>query len=147
MGARLSRCISTSQRTQARTKRHIASRLFYDSWPAAKPFVKRLVLSPDELRSVFVVQTRLFASLSPTESGHIRSCYPRYDFRSILYLGLRTIVQIVRRRHFVVGRPQTMKFSLMAHHRLFIIVETLMRIIAKLSSPRYDERCPEMRRL
>jgi hypothetical protein len=68
-----------------RTRRdHPAYRLFFGRAPSARPFAKRLRFSPEALRSLFVLQSPVFASASPTELATIKSAYPRYDFARIL---------------------------------------------------------------
>jgi hypothetical protein len=70
--------------TRRRERSHVAYRFFFGSTPSPRRFGRKLVLSPQELRKLFVVQTPIFASLSPTELAHIRQCYPTYDFQSII---------------------------------------------------------------
>lgn len=70
--------------TEQHAKAHVAYRFFFGLTPSAKPFAKKLVLSPADLRTLFVAQTSIFASASPTELHFIKSCYPGYDFQQIL---------------------------------------------------------------
>ena len=63
---------------------HAAYSFFYGKPPSPQPFIKRLVLSPEELRTLFVLQSSIFASASPTEIEHIKSCYPGYHFDQII---------------------------------------------------------------
>jgi len=70
--------------TQRRAKQHIAYRLFYGQRPSPAPFQHKLVLSPEELRRLFVVETHLFLSASPSEMSLIKQSYPAYDFDKIL---------------------------------------------------------------
>jgi hypothetical protein len=74
--------------TQRQARTHVAYRFFYGSTLPAKAFAKRLVLTPQDLRKLFVIRTSLFASLSPTELAYIKQCYPQYDFQTILAPGL-----------------------------------------------------------
>ena len=68
----------------ARQTGHPAYRLLFGTPASAKPFTKKLFLSPRELRQLFVFDSSLFASASPTELVYIASCYPKYNFGAIL---------------------------------------------------------------
>lgn len=70
--------------TQRQATTHVAYRLFYGKTPSPKMFSRKLVLSPEHLRELFVETLPLFASASPTELRHIQRCYPTYAFHHIL---------------------------------------------------------------
>ena len=70
--------------TQHQATTHVAYRLFYGKTPSPRAFARKLVLSPEELRELFVDTLPLFASASPTELRHIQGCYPTYSFHHIL---------------------------------------------------------------
>lgn len=70
--------------TKARATWHTAYGFFYGKTPSPQPFAKRLRLSAEDLRELFVLTSGLFTSASPTELSHITSGYPSYDFAEIL---------------------------------------------------------------
>ncbi len=72
------------EETQRRARSHAAYRFFYGPLPASRAFNRRVVLSPEDLRALFVTGSSLFDSASPTELAHIKHCYPGYDFQAIL---------------------------------------------------------------
>ena len=71
--------------TQRRATSHIAYQLFYGATPSSRAFSHKLLLSPEDLHELFVSSSNIFASASPTELAHIRSCYPQYAFDQILH--------------------------------------------------------------
>ena len=73
--------VAQTQRRAAAAGRY---QMFYGNRPSTKAFAKKLVLSPDELRRLFVQQTSIFASASPVELAYVKSCYPLYAFSDIL---------------------------------------------------------------
>ncbi|MBI4343730.1 MAG: hypothetical protein HY601_02825 [Candidatus Omnitrophica bacterium] len=70
--------------TERAAAAHPAYRFFYGRPSGARTFAKRVVLSPEALRSLFVLQTPILASASATELAFIKQCYPGYDFGRIL---------------------------------------------------------------
>ena len=55
-------------------------------------FAKKLRFSSDDLRLLFVVLSPVFASASRTELDYLKSCYPTYDFTTILQPATRVPV-------------------------------------------------------
>ena len=53
---------------------HPTTRFFYGTKPSPKPFARKLIYSPEELRRLFVLDSSVFASVSPTELRYFRSC-------------------------------------------------------------------------
>ena len=70
--------------TQRRAPAQI-TQLFYGATPSSRAFSHKLLLSPEDLHELFVSSSNIFASASPTELAHIRSCYPQYAFDQILH--------------------------------------------------------------
>ena len=70
--------------TKTRATWHTAYAFFYGKTPSPQPFAKRLYLSAEDLRELFVLASRLLPSASPAEVSHLASCYPSYDFDTIL---------------------------------------------------------------
>lgn len=70
--------------TKARATWHTAYGFFYGKTPSPQPFAKRLRLSAEDLRELFVLTSRLLPSASPAEASHLASCYPSHDFSEIL---------------------------------------------------------------
>ncbi len=70
--------------TQRRAKSAAPYTLFYGHAPSPKMFVKKLGFTAQDLRTLFMEETRLLASASPTERHYIQSCYPEYDVNVIL---------------------------------------------------------------
>ncbi|MBI3323716.1 MAG: hypothetical protein HYZ92_00355 [Candidatus Omnitrophica bacterium] len=70
--------------TQRRARSHVTYNLFYGKPPAPSTFAKKLILSPADLRELFVETTSIFACASPSQLRHLRRCYPTYAFDEIL---------------------------------------------------------------
>ncbi len=62
-------------------------RLFYGAQPSAAPFARKLRLTPDELRALFVARSPILQTASPTELAYLRQCYPHCDFEALLGTG------------------------------------------------------------
>ena len=58
--------------TEAHATCHAAYRLFYGQRPRPEPFAQKLFLSPEDLRRLFVEETGLLQSASPTELAYLR---------------------------------------------------------------------------
>jgi hypothetical protein len=69
--------------TKARATWHTAYGFFYGKMPSPQPFAKRLRLSAEDLRELFVLTSDLLTSAGPAELSHLASCYPSYDFSLI----------------------------------------------------------------
>ena len=78
----VARCLDLAQ-TARETVAHPAHRFFFGRKPAARA-TRTLRLSPTDLRRLFVLDSSVFASASPTELAYLKSCYPSYDFGQIL---------------------------------------------------------------
>ncbi len=72
------------QEAQRTGRSHVAYQLFYGRCSSARRFSRRLRLTANELRQLFMVQFPILQSASPTELAYIKSCYPTYDFHAIL---------------------------------------------------------------
>ncbi|MBI3997066.1 MAG: hypothetical protein HY352_05335 [Candidatus Omnitrophica bacterium] len=70
--------------TEQHAASHAAYQLFYGKKPSPAPFAEKLKFSPSDLETLFVHTLPVFASASPTELAHIKSCYPTYPFADIL---------------------------------------------------------------
>ncbi len=70
---------------QRRGQSHVAYKFFFGRSNPPKP--DKLVLSPADLRELFVVQSNILLSASPTERTHLRRCYPGYNFDEIFRPG------------------------------------------------------------
>ena len=70
--------------TQQRAKSHVTYRLFYGKTPSPALFARKLILSPDDLRELFVEATSVLACASPSQLRYLRRCYPTYSFDRIL---------------------------------------------------------------
>ena len=70
--------------TQQEAKAHAAYKFFYGKIPSARPFAKRLRLTPDEMQWLFVLHSSVFGSASSEEMEQVKGCYPTYDFERIL---------------------------------------------------------------
>ena len=63
---------------------HPAYRFFFGRKSSARAFARKLVLSSDDLRRLFVLDSGIFASASPSELAYLMSCYPTYNFSKIV---------------------------------------------------------------
>jgi len=70
--------------TELQAKAAAPYRLFYGYRPSSRPFARKLRLTSDDLRRLFVAQTSILSSASTTELAYLKSCYPTYDFQAIL---------------------------------------------------------------
>lgn len=69
--------------TEQRAPSYLAQ-LFYGKKPSPAIFVDKLKFSPVDMEMLFIHTLPVFASASPTELAHIKSCYPTYSFADIL---------------------------------------------------------------
>lgn len=70
--------------TQRQATEHPAYRFFFGRRPSARAFARKRVLSPNDLRRLFVLDSGIFASASPSELAYLMSCYPTYNFGKIV---------------------------------------------------------------
>lgn len=59
-------------------------KLFYGSTPSASDFTKKLRLSAADLLQLFIRETPILASASPTELAYVKQCYPSYPIQEML---------------------------------------------------------------
>lgn len=72
------------EETERQATSHPAYWFFYGRKPSPRPFTRKLALSSQDLRHLFVLDSSIFASASPTELTYLMSCYPTYNFAKIL---------------------------------------------------------------